>query len=75
MIECVSGNRLGRPNDSRSSRGWEAPTGDGWLRIKYDGYRIPCAHRRRQVKLLTRTGLDFHRRLKDLWIRYVINGV
>jgi hypothetical protein len=38
----------------------EAPTGDGWLHeIKCDGYRKHARIDGTQVKLLTRTGLDW----------------
>ena len=38
----------------------EAPSGDGWLHeIKYDGYRMHARIDSRDIKLLTRTGLDW----------------
>ena len=38
----------------------EAPAGDGWLHeIKYDGYRMHARIDGRDIKLLTRTGLDW----------------
>ena len=38
----------------------EAPSGVGWLHeIKYDGYRMHARIDGGQVKLLTRTGLDW----------------
>jgi ATP-dependent DNA ligase len=38
----------------------EAPAGGGWLHeIKYDGYRMHARIDGGQVKLLTRTGLDW----------------
>jgi len=38
----------------------EAPAGDGWLHeIKYDGYRMHARLDRGDVRLLTRTGLDW----------------
>ena len=37
----------------------EAPAGDGWVHeIKYDGYRMHARIDGRDIKLLTRTGLD-----------------
>jgi ATP-dependent DNA ligase len=43
----------------------EAPTGDGWLHeIKYDGYRMHARIDGDQVKLLTRTGLDWSHRYR-----------
>jgi ATP-dependent DNA ligase len=44
----------------------EAPTGGGWLHeIKYDGYRIHARIDGRDIKLLTRTGLDWSHRYRD----------
>jgi ATP-dependent DNA ligase len=41
----------------------EAPTGKDWLHeIKYDGYRMHARIDGGQVKLLTRTGLDWSHR-------------
>jgi ABC-type uncharacterized transport system substrate-binding protein len=41
----------------------EAPTGNGWLHeIKYDGYRMHARIDGRDIKLLTRTGLDWSHR-------------
>jgi bifunctional non-homologous end joining protein LigD len=43
----------------------EAPAGGGWLHeIKYDGYRMHARIDGGQVKLLTRTGLDWSHRYK-----------
>jgi bifunctional non-homologous end joining protein LigD len=43
----------------------EAPAGDGWLHeIKYDGYRMHARLDGGQVKLLTRTGLDWSQRYR-----------
>ena len=43
----------------------EAPAGDGWLHeIKYDGYRMHACIDGRDIKLLTRTGLDWSRRYR-----------
>ncbi len=43
----------------------EAPTGPNWLHeIKYDGYRIHARIDRDQVRLLTRTGLDWSHRYR-----------
>jgi len=43
----------------------EAPTGDGWLHeIEYDGYRMHARIDGGQVKLLTRTGLDWSHRYR-----------
>lgn len=43
----------------------EAPTGDGWLHeIKYDGYRMHARIADGQIKLLTRTGLDWSYRYR-----------
>jgi bifunctional non-homologous end joining protein LigD len=43
----------------------EAPTGKDWLHeIKYDGYRMHARIDGDQVKLLTRTGLDWSHRYK-----------
>jgi DNA ligase D-like protein (predicted ligase) len=43
----------------------EAPTGAGWLHeIKYDGYRMHARIDGGQVKLLTRTGLDWSNRYR-----------
>ena len=44
----------------------EAPTGDGWLHeIKYDGYRMHARIDGRDIKLLTRTGLDWSHRYRS----------
>jgi ATP-dependent DNA ligase len=41
----------------------EAPAGGGWLHeIKYDGYRMHVRIDGRDIKLLTRTGLDWSHR-------------
>jgi ATP-dependent DNA ligase len=41
----------------------EAPAGGGWLHeIKYDGYRMHARIDGRDIKLLTRTGLDWSHR-------------
>ena len=41
----------------------EAPSGEGWLhQIKYDGYRMHARVDGRDIKLLTRTGLDWSHR-------------
>jgi ATP-dependent DNA ligase len=41
----------------------EAPSGKDWVHeIKYDGYRMHARIDGGQVKLLTRTGLDWSRR-------------
>jgi ATP-dependent DNA ligase len=41
----------------------EAPTGPDWLHeIKYDGYRMHARIDGDQIKLLTRTGLDWSHR-------------
>src|SRR5215217_8537758 len=43
----------------------EAPAGDGWLHeIKYDGYRMHARIDGRDIKLLTRTGLDWSHRYR-----------
>jgi bifunctional non-homologous end joining protein LigD len=43
----------------------EAPTGGGWLHeIKYDGYRMHARIADGQIKLLTRTGLDWSYRYR-----------
>jgi ATP-dependent DNA ligase len=43
----------------------EAPTGDGWLHeIKYDGYRMHARIADGEIKLLTRTGLDWSYRYR-----------
>jgi hypothetical protein len=43
----------------------EAPVGDGWLHeIKYDGYRMHARIDGRDIKLLTRTGLDWSHRYR-----------
>ena len=43
----------------------EAPSGVGWLHeIKYDGYRMHARIDGGQVKLLTRTGLDWSHRYR-----------
>jgi len=43
----------------------EAPAGLGWVHeIKYDGYRMHARIDGRQVKLLTRTGLDWSHRYR-----------
>ena len=43
----------------------EAPSGDGWLHeIKYDGYRMHARIDGRDIKLLTRTGLDWSHRYR-----------
>ena len=43
----------------------EAPAGDGWLHeIKYDGYRMHAGIDGGQIKLLTRTGLDWSHRYR-----------
>ena len=43
----------------------EAPTGKDWLHeIKYDGYRMHARIDGGQVKLLTRTGLDWSHRYR-----------
>lgn len=43
----------------------EAPAGNGWLHeIKYDGYRMHARIDGGQVKLLTRTGLDWSNRYR-----------
>jgi hypothetical protein len=50
-----------RNGSSRSSRAWSA--GGGWLHeIKYDGYRMHARIDGRDIKLLTRTGLDWSHR-------------
>jgi ATP-dependent DNA ligase len=44
----------------------EAPTGAGWLlEIKYHGYRMHAWVDGGQVKLLTRTGLDWSHRCRN----------
>jgi ATP-dependent DNA ligase len=44
----------------------EAPTGTDWLHeIKYDGYRMHARLDGGQIKLLTRTGLDWSRRYRS----------
>lgn len=68
-----------RPSHSRSTRAelpaWiapqltrlvaEAPAGDAWLHeIKYDGYRMHARLDGDQIKLLTRTGLDWSQRYR-----------
>jgi hypothetical protein len=43
----------------------EAPAGHGWLHeIKYDGYRMHARINGRDIKLLTRTGLDWSHRYR-----------
>src|SRR6185295_5044069 len=43
----------------------EAPSGGGWLHeIKYDGYRMHARIDCRDIKLLTRTGLDWSHRYR-----------
>ena len=43
----------------------EAPAGDGWVHeIKYDGYRMHARIDGRDIKLLTRTGLDWSHRYR-----------
>ena len=43
----------------------EAPTGEDWLHeIKYDGYRMHARIDGRDIKLLTRTGLDWSHRYR-----------
>src|SRR4026209_2912003 len=43
----------------------EAPTGDDWLHeIKYDGYRMHARIDGKDIKLLTRTGLDWSHRYR-----------
>ena len=43
----------------------EEPGGTGWLHeIKYDGYRMHAQMDGGQVKLLTRTGLDWSHRYR-----------
>ncbi|SEP50932.1 bifunctional non-homologous end joining protein LigD [Rhodospirillales bacterium URHD0017] len=43
----------------------EAPSGDGWLHeVKYDGYRMHARIDGRDIKLLTRTGLDWSHRYR-----------
>src|SRR3954470_22817424 len=43
----------------------EAPAGGGWLHeIKYDGYRMHARIDGRDIKLLTRTGLEWSHRYK-----------
>jgi bifunctional non-homologous end joining protein LigD len=44
-----------------------APEGAGWLHeLKLDGYRIQARKDGSEVKLLTRTGLDWTHRMKDI---------
>jgi bifunctional non-homologous end joining protein LigD len=44
-----------------------APDGSGWLHeLKLDGYRIQARKDGEQVQLLTRTGLDWTHRMKDI---------
>jgi ATP-dependent DNA ligase len=49
----------------------KAPAGDGWLHeIKYDGYRMHARIDGDDIKLLTRTGLDWshrYRRTIEAW--------
>ena len=43
----------------------EAPAGAGWLHeIKYDGYRMHARMDGKDIKLLTRTGLDWSHRYR-----------
>ena len=43
----------------------EAPTGHGWVHeVKYDGYRMHARIDGRDIKLLTRTGLDWSHRYR-----------
>ena len=43
----------------------EAPAGDDWLHeIKYDGYRMHARIEGRDIKLLTRPGLDWSHRYR-----------
>ena len=43
----------------------EAPSGDAWLHeIKLDGYRMHARIDGRDIKLLTRTGLDWSHRYR-----------
>ena len=45
----------------------EPPEGFGWLHeLKLDGYRIQAHKRGKEVKLLTRTGLDWTHRMQSL---------
>lgn len=44
-----------------------APKGDGWLHeLKLDGYRIQARKQADQVQMLTRTGLDWTQRMKEI---------
>jgi bifunctional non-homologous end joining protein LigD len=43
------------------------PSNDGWLHeLKLDGYRVQARKNGRQVKLLTRTGLDWTARMRSI---------
>jgi len=43
----------------------EAPSGDGWVHeVKYDGYRMHARIDGKDIKLLTRTGLDWSHRYR-----------
>jgi bifunctional non-homologous end joining protein LigD len=45
----------------------EATDADGWIHeLKLDGYRIQALHDGRQVRLKTRTGLDWTHRMKEI---------
>ncbi len=45
----------------------KVPRGDGWIyEIKYDGYRIVAEHRKGDVALTSRRGMDFTRRLPSI---------
>lgn len=45
----------------------EPPVGNDWLHeIKYDGYRIHARLDGKQIKLLTRTGLDWSHRYQRM---------
>jgi bifunctional non-homologous end joining protein LigD len=45
----------------------QAPSDDAWLNeIKFDGYRMICRAQGRQIKLLSRNGLDWTARLEHL---------
>jgi bifunctional non-homologous end joining protein LigD len=45
----------------------KAPTGKGWIsEIKFDGYRILCRKQGDRVRIITRNGLDWTRRVPSL---------
>jgi hypothetical protein len=63
MARAIAGRRCATAahrSGSRRSSPDAAPDGDAWLHeIKFDGYRMHARLNRSQLKLLTRTGLDW----------------